>query len=164
MVSEILKWLENHEKLALVISGASVLVFFAFLIAVPVILVKLPADYFQRPSVGWTGSERWSVSRIIYLIIKNMVGVVLLLAGILMLFLPGQGLISMVMGFSLLDLPFKRRIVRRIVCKPRVMRPLNRLRARFNRPAFEIAGKRSSLAKYKSKNDVSNGKNRIQLL
>ena len=51
-----------------------------------------------------------------------------------MLFTPGQGLLSIVVGLMLLTIPGKREFIRRIVSRPKVLGALNLLRARFNHP------------------------------
>ena len=68
---------------------------------------------------------------------KNGLGVVLLAAGIAMLVLPGQGLLTLVVALILLDFPGKRRLQRRIVYAPRVLAALNALRRRAGREPLE---------------------------
>jgi len=61
-----------------------------------------------------------------------------ILAGIAMLVLPGQGLLSILIGVTLLNFPGKYALERRIVGRPAVSRTLNRIRARARRPPLEI--------------------------
>jgi hypothetical protein len=58
--------------------------------------------------------------------------------GLLMLVLPGQGLLTLLAGLLLLDLPGKRRLERRIIGSPRVLGVVNALRKRWKRPPLEI--------------------------
>lgn len=53
--------------------------------------------------------------RLIGLIVKNIVGAVLFLGGLAMLFLPGQGLLTMLIGISLMDFPRKRELEAKMV-------------------------------------------------
>ena len=62
------------------------------------------------------------------------VGVVLALPGV-----PGQGLLTMLVGLLLLDIPSKRRLELRIVSRPTVLKTINRVRRRFRRPALLVA-------------------------
>ena len=62
-----------------------------------------------------------------------------LLAGIAMLFLPGQGVLTILLGISLMDFPGKRRLEARIVGQRLVFETVNSLRARFGKPAFVLA-------------------------
>ena len=57
--------------------------------------------------------------------------------GVLMLVLPGQGVLTILIGLTLLDFPGKRRFVRRLLMRPRVFRVINRLRRRFGRPPLK---------------------------
>ena len=56
-------------------------------------------------------------------------GIILSVPGV-----PGQGLLTMLVGLVLLDIPGKRRLELKLVSRPRVVRAINRLRKRFSRP------------------------------
>jgi hypothetical protein len=73
---------------------------------------------------------RHPVIRFLILIIKNIFGMVLLLAGISMLVLPGQGILTIMMGLVLLNFPGKRRFERWLIRKQSILRALNWLRRR----------------------------------
>jgi hypothetical protein len=51
-----------------------------------------------------------------------------------MLFLPGQGLLTMITGLLLIDYPGKFRLERKIVNTPAVLKSLNWLRAKAKKP------------------------------
>ena len=117
----------------------SVIAFVATLIAIPFILVRLPVDYFDvRVPRTWMKGHH-PVLRIIGRAIKNIVGVVFVLAGLSMLVLPGQGVLTLLIGISMLDFPGKQRLEARIVGHPRVLGAVNSLREKFGRPPFSIA-------------------------
>ena len=71
------------------------------------------------------------------LVFKNTLGAVLVLGGLAMLVLPGQGVLSILIGTSLLSLPGKRRLERWIVRSRAVMRGLNWIRRRAGQPPLE---------------------------
>ena len=79
------------------------------------LVVRLPADYFtvqrRQPPAFW---ERHRVLRPVILVVKNLVGVILIAAGLVMLFVPGQGLLTVAVGLMLLDFPGKRGFERRL--------------------------------------------------
>jgi len=115
--------------------GLSVALFIGSLVAMPVIIARMRPDYFVRrkpTAESWTG--RHPVIRIGFLVIKNVLGVILLLAGIAMLVLPGQGIITMIVGISLLNFPGKRKLELRFFKQRRVLRAVNWIRAKANRP------------------------------
>ena len=116
----------------------SIVSFVGSLIAIPWILVRLPQDYFcERHPRTWL-KDHHPVLRFIALAVKNVVGWILLLGGIAMLFLPGQGLLTILIGVSLMDFPGKRAIERKLVSRPLILQAINRVRQRFDRPPLLI--------------------------
>jgi hypothetical protein len=105
-----------------------------------VVVVWLPADHFSRlpiPDAGWRRHRvlRWTV-----LVSKNLLGLVVLPVGIFMALplVPGPGLVFILIGISLLDFPGKRRLERRLLSLPSVLRFLNEVRHKFGRPPLVI--------------------------
>jgi hypothetical protein len=114
--------------------------FFISLAIVSFILVKLPPTYFQEshsrdfwvdrhPSIRWAG-----------LIGKNALGIVLVLLGILMSIpgVPGQGILTILLGIMLVDFPGKRQLEYKLVSRPKVRETINRLRLRFGKPPLVL--------------------------
>jgi len=123
-----------HKAAMMWIAGASLLVFVATLIAVPWLIIRIPSDYFtHRRRLRTPGVRRHPVMRWAFLLGKNLLGYLLIVAGIAMLFLPGQGILTMLLGFILVDLPGKYRFERWLVARPLVLRSINRLRQRAGR-------------------------------
>lgn len=122
-------WLGEHQALIYALSGGSLLVFVVTLIAVPAVIVRIPADYFaheKRPSSQRDHQRMWW--RLTLKIGKNVVGYLFMLAGLAMLLLPGQGLLSIFVGFMLVDFPGKYRAERWVMGRRWVRRPVNWLR------------------------------------
>jgi hypothetical protein len=118
--------------------GLSLVSFVGSLIAVPWILVRLPPRYFDECHPRSWLKDRHPVLRVVGLFLKNLLGALFLLAGLAMLFLPGQGLLTMLIGISLVDFPGKRALERRVLGRPFVLHAVNSLRQRFNRPPLVI--------------------------
>ncbi len=119
---------------------ASVAFFVGTLIVIPFILVRLPPHYFdERHPRRWM-PNRSPVLRLVGLIAKNAVGAVFLAVGIALLFLPGQGILTILLGVSLMDFPGKRYIERKIIGQPAVLKAVNSLRAKYNKPPFTVPG------------------------
>ena len=117
----------------------SVVTFVVSLVGIPFLLVRLPSDYFdERHSRNWM-QDHHPVLRLIGLGLKNAVGALLFLAGIAMIVLPGQGLLTMLIGISLLDFPGKRHMERRLIGQPAVLKTINKLREKFGRPPLIVA-------------------------
>lgn len=117
----------------------SVAGFVGSLIAIPVILVRLPADYFDERRPRTWMKDHHPILRWAGLMVKNAIGLVFVLAGVAMLFLPGQGILTLLIGISLLDFPGKRCLERRLIYRPAVLRTINAMRAKFNKPPLTVA-------------------------
>ncbi|MCP4337900.1 MAG: hypothetical protein GY799_03215, partial [Desulfobulbaceae bacterium] len=72
----------------------SVLTFFLSLILIPWVVGKLRQDCFLTLQQKERHTTPHSIGAIILAILRNVLGVTLLFAGIIMLFLPGQGLLT----------------------------------------------------------------------
>lgn len=133
------EWLQAHQTVLTWLGAISVFTFFASLLALPWLVARIPEDYFshqRRQPTPWKESHPFV--RALLLVSKNLVGAVLLFGGILMLFLPGQGILTMAMGLLLLDYPGKFRLERKIVSRPVIHNSLNWLRAKNGKPPLQI--------------------------
>lgn len=112
----------------------SVLLLVVGLVTMPLVILRLPVDYFstQRSSRGASHRKGSLLLRIG----RNIVGGVLLVAGIAMLVLPGQGILTLLAALMLLDFPGKRALLRRAFERPRIRRGLDYLREKFGREPF----------------------------
>ena len=121
------------------LAALSVVLFIGTLIAIPFILVRLSADYFDlRVPRPWMQNHH-PVLRIVGHLVKNVIGTVFLFAGFLMLFLPGQGVLTMLIGVSMLDFPGKRKLEAKLISQPAVLSVVNSMRRRRGRPPFVLA-------------------------
>ncbi len=99
------------------------------LIAVTAAFVRLPADYFvaDRPPHPLPLAQR---------LLWNLLGLILLVVGGVMSLpgVPGQGLLTILAGLLLMDIPGKQRLERRLLAKPALRGTIDRLRVRWHRP------------------------------
>ena len=118
---------------------ASVAAFIATLAAIPLLVVRIPEDYFvdDRPR-RWAWSRRHPVLHVIVVGLKNLLGIFLLAAGVAMLFLPGQGVITILLGLTFMNFPGKRRIEKAVIRMKPVARAVNWMRAKGRRPPLRI--------------------------
>lgn len=131
----ILTWLQAHQTILGWVGLFSLVMMAATLLAVPLMIVRLPARYLNEDQSRLTtiaAPWRWP-----YRIAKNLAGAVLMLAGLAMLVLPGQGLLTLVIGLSLMDFPGKRSLLRRFIGQRRVLAAINRLRAGAHKAPLE---------------------------
>lgn len=117
---------------------ASVVAFIASALLLPVLVVRMPSDYFVGDAAedGW--AEHHPVIRITVRVVKNLVGGLLVCAGLVMLFTPGQGILTILIGLWLMDLPGKRNLERRLVGSPAVFDAINAIRARARQPPLRL--------------------------
>ena len=122
-----------HAEWLLIVSACGLLI---GVIATPFLVTWIPPEYFSHnrrhvidrgnPIIGW-----------IFLALKNVVGAVFFVAGILMLFLPGQGLLTVLLGLMIMNYPGKYALERWLVTRPKVLPALNWLRGKRNHPPLE---------------------------
>lgn len=103
---------------------------------VSLILVKLPADYFCSHYDRQLWSGRAPALRIIAALGKNVLGVLLIVLGIIMALpgVPGQGLLTILLGVMLVDFPGKDRLEQKLLQRPTIRNSIDKLRARFGKP------------------------------
>ncbi len=117
------------------LSLVSVAILIATALLVPWYVRRLRPDFLVRPSIPPAGQTSWR--RVGLQVARNLAGAVLLVAGIAMLALPGQGLLTIMVALLLLDYPGKQRLVRRLLGAPIALRGINALRRRGNRPPLD---------------------------
>ena len=93
---------------------------------------------FQAPGARAKASR--SRLHLLAVIGKNMAGGLLVLLGLVMALpgIPGQGVLTMIVGLTMLDFPGKRGLERRLIGRPHILAAINRLRARFDRAPLEM--------------------------
>ena len=132
----------NSLTLRSVLIGVSIFVvtFLVNLGIVSFILVKLPADHFKknRKTQFWAGPNPAANAALV--IGKNILGVFLILLGIALSLpgVPGQGLLTILLGVMLVDFPGKTSLERRLIGRPEIQKTINKLRARFKKPPLEL--------------------------
>jgi hypothetical protein len=138
------EWFRGHPWIVGILTGFSLLTIAASFVLVPWAIVRIPADYFahQRPpQLPW--ARLHPGLRLVALASKNLLGVLLFLAGFIMALplVPGPGIVTMLVGLALVDLPGKRRWERRIASRPAVFAAMNRLRSQYGNPPLEKPGR-----------------------
>lgn len=134
--------ISSHKELLVLLGLFSVVTFVGSLVLLPILCVQMGEDYFmphrdkdrtlegRHPVIRWTG-----------LILKNAIGLLLFAAGVAMLFLPGQGLLTMIVGIMLLNFPGKRSFELWLIRLPGVLRAINALRARAGHAPLQLPPK-----------------------
>jgi len=109
-------------------------------VSIAVVMVKIPKNYFSShytqdflPNSPWL--VRWGA-----VVAKNVFGLFLVLLGIVLSLpgVPGQGILTILLGLIMLDIPGKRPLEARIIKRPTILAAVNDLRARYNKPPLEM--------------------------
>lgn len=109
-------------------------------LAVGLVMVKIPAEYFSSHyspqfMTGKPFLVRWGA-----VILKNFLGLVLVIIGIILSLpgVPGQGLLTILLGLIMMDIPGKRPLEAKIVKRPTILAAINNLRARYQKPPLIV--------------------------
>lgn len=125
---EILLWISIGSGIALLLTA----------IAIPIVIVKLPTDYLVNDQKkSWLDGQP-ALARAGLRVVKNLFGAVLIVLGIIMLILPGQGVLSIVLGLSLVDFPGRRALQCKLIRRPKVIDSINWIRKKFHRPPLRV--------------------------
>lgn len=109
------------------------------LIAVPWVIVRLPADYFQRGKPHRPPFADYSAPvRMVLIVGKNLLGLALVGVGLVFLLMPGQGVIVILIGVLLLDFPRKRHLERWLISRGPILKLANWLRAKWNKEPLKV--------------------------
>jgi len=124
-------------KTLMIALGLSAVISIASLALAPLAIARLPVDYFQpdRPPRKLPEGRQPLVHSTLTAL-RNVFGIFLIVAGAAMVVLPGQGLLTMVVGVAVLDFPGKHDMVNALGRRPVVMRSLNWIRAKTHKPPF----------------------------
>lgn len=134
-MSPVLDWVAAHDWLLATAAVVSLVTFVGTLITVPILIARMRPDYFVRTEHAPQGFlARHPVVRFLGRLSKNILGLVLLVMGIIMLFMPGQGVLTALIGISLIDFPGKRRLEIRLARQRHVQRSIAWIRRRAKRP------------------------------
>lgn len=148
-MSSLTSMIRDHQLLLGWFGSISLGLIVVTVVVFPIVVIQLPQDYFvrERRELAWL-SRRYPALWWFLTIVKNILGLVLILAGIAMLVLPGQGLLTILIGLALMNFPGKFALERRIARRPRIASSLNRIRKAAGRPPLAIPppGRRQSEA------------------
>lgn len=133
--NSIVAWLMGYSSILIGLGGLSVLILVFSIAAMGWFIAQIPEDYFihnKRQAKNW--NKYSSQARIAIIIFKNIFGGIMLLGGLFLLVLPGQGLLTMIIGLLLIDYPGKFQLEQKIISIPSIFRGLNWFRARARKP------------------------------
>jgi MFS family permease len=132
MISPLIEFLSEH---AVWLMTASAIGLAVGLLLVPVFINRIPVDYFTHSHRHrLPASSRHPLLSLLIVGSKNLLGIVFIVAGLLMLFLPGQGLLMLLVGLIIMNYPGKFELERWIILRPHVLPAINWLRTKYSHP------------------------------
>ncbi len=136
-------WIDHNATVLTALAVLSLLTFLGSLLLIPWLVVRIPEDYFcaprRRPS---RLHDQHPLEYYAIRVGKNLLGITLMLAGLAMLVLPGQGILTLLLGLMLTDFPGKYRLERWLISRPALYRAINWIRRRAHRPPLRRPGGR----------------------
>jgi archaellum biogenesis protein FlaJ (TadC family) len=137
-INSLILWFSDHPGVLIGLGASSILIFIISIFGISLFVAQIPEDYFlssKRKPSKW--QEQKPILRLAVLFGKNIIGVSLIIGGLLMLVLPGQGLLTIVTGLLLINYPGKYKLEQKLVAIPSVFRALNWIRVKANKPPLK---------------------------
>ena len=130
-------WISDYNQIIQWAGIVSVFLFFLSLFLLRYVILRLPEDYFITAS-SISKSHPKSPQKIIVRVAKNAVGVLLTICGIILLFTPGQGMITILIGLCLIDLAIVNQFKKKIINNSQVQKALNWIRTKKSVKPFNF--------------------------
>ena len=140
MIAVIFEWIKQNIFILYWLGGISLLLFIITAIAVPLFIIHLPSDFLLYKKRKQHFEQVHFTLRILIIIAKNFIGIILVAAGVLMLILPGQGIITILIGLVLIDFPGKNSLILFILSNPIVLNAINWIREKNRKKKLKLSG------------------------
>ena len=126
---------ENLVDIFFLLGISSVVILVISALSIGYFIKKIPHDCFLDDKRGISEYKNKNpIFWIITLALKNIIGYCLIMGGILMLVLPGQGLLTILVGLMLSDYPGKFKLEKKIIRTNLVLKTINWYRIKSNIP------------------------------
>lgn len=138
---KIISWSSMNSDLLFLLGSLSIFILIISVFMMVLIISFLPEDYFRsenRNLISSVQNSRYPLLKLLVLITKNFFGVLLLLSGILMLVLPGQGILTIITGLVFMDYPGKYKFERKLLRQKGVINSINWIRSRLSKPSLKV--------------------------
>ena len=136
-INSLIEIFNAYKNLILWFGSVSLFVFLFSLLSIKWLVALIPEDYFikNRGSKIKTNNQ---IGWYLVLILKNLIGYSLILGGIVMLVLPGQGLFTIIIGLMLSNYPGKYSVEKKFIAIPTILKSINWLRKKSNKPPLKL--------------------------
>ncbi len=137
-INSFTQWSYSHSVILLGLGVSSIFIFVLSILGIGWFVAHIPEDYFlssKRKPTKW--QEQKPILRLVVIFGKNIIGLFLIIGGLLMLVLPGQGLLTIVTGLLLINYPGKYKLEQKLVAMPSIFRALNWIRIKAKKPPLK---------------------------
>ena len=131
------QFITNYKKFIFWLGSISAVIFIFSLLSIKWLVALIPSDYFIKKEDS-KFKKKYPFLWFLSLIIKNIFGYSLIIGGIFMLILPGQGVFTIMIGLMLSNYPGKYAIEKKFIAIPSVLKGINWLRKKSNEPPINI--------------------------
>lgn len=138
-MTKIINWIKEHQQLFQLLSSLYLFFLVITILAMIVVVISLPQDYFSsdhRQSRGLSNTHPIVWHTLTFC--KNLLGFLIILFGLILFVLPGQGILTTLVGLMIMNFPGKYRLERKLMSKPAVNKTLNFIRKFAKKPLLEI--------------------------
>ena len=138
LVHSFIQWFANHPEVLIGMGISSIFIFLISILGISWFIAQIPEDYFlrsKRQPSKWR--EKKPILRFVVMFGKNLIGLSLIIGGLLMLVLPGQGLLTIVTGLLLVNYPGKYKLEQKLSSMPSIFRALNWIRLKAKKPPLK---------------------------
>jgi hypothetical protein len=138
---KIISWSSMNSDLLFLLGSLSIFILIISVFMMVLIISFLPEDYFKsenRNLISSVQNSRYPLLKLLVLITKNFFGILLLLSGVLMLVLPGQGILTIITGLVFIDYPGKYKFERKLLRQKGVINSINWIRSRLSKPSLKV--------------------------
>ena len=128
-------WAAGHPIQVAQLVLASLALSVVYAVGVFFAVIHMSPDYFgHKAPAEATWRRRHPFLRLLFRGLKNVAGGGLILLGLVLLVLPGQGILTVLIGLTFLDFPGKRRLEIWIVQRPSIRHRVDRVREKAGQP------------------------------
>ena len=135
--NSLIEILNVYKNLILWFGSISLFVFWFSLLSIKWLVSLIPEDYYINKKDSKIKTNNILIWYIV-LVFKNLIGYSLILGGIMMLVLPGQGLFTIIIGLMMSNYPGKYSLEKKFIAIPTVLKSINWLRRKSNKPPIRI--------------------------
>ncbi len=138
LINSFIQWFADRPEVLIGMGISSIFIFLISILGISWFVAQIPEDYFlrsKRQTSKW--QEQKPILRFVVIFGKNLIGLSLIIGGLLMLVLPGQGLLTIVTGLLLVNYPGKYKLEQKLSSIPSIFRALNWIRVKAKKPLLQ---------------------------